>query len=803
MQRLFSDGLPRIKNAEKMSDLTRREFSAALMGALAFSKRPWFETAELKTRPGLLVLPSDPFSGLDILRARYQAGLRPSDDLAGAALTWQLTRDEAFAQRAILALRGMLPLQQGSSRSWTKYVAVALAFDWLYQHSAFETSLKNKIAGELLNAAESLLQGPDLKIPEQSSYHNYVLRYLAIVGFALAATRTHPPTADRSKELGLRAKPGFENILDLTQLVTPEGSYHESMDYFRITMVPLTLLAELQRTTTGIDPARRYTVFESLGDTYLYKLLPDGTPSREGDNEYPILDDKDTAVLGYAVHRFKDPYCAWILRHSGFASKDWVLPVLDFLWNDPGVVARNPALATPAELPRQKYFPGVSHLVMRSGWQPDSTWIEFDCGPYFSKHQHLSQNHFSIYHRGYLAIDSGADYTETESPHYLNYYRRTVAHNSILVYDPQEHFFWSDNKWQAANDGGQRMDSSRFWNTVRSLDDWHRTQELWALGGMRVVDYQPGAYHYALGDATRAYAAKKMKRFTRELLLLVEPNVLLVFDRVVSRDPGFRKTWLLHGVNAPVFAGPGKAGASGETDFANADHFLFRDGDGELLVHCLLPENRSVKKRGGPGYEFWTPGDEGGGDWGSGRNWPVEPAEGGPLPADARERRMWKQFWGDDFEQLQRSNRKNVVSGSWRVEVAPQQPSREDLFLHLMEIADRGHTGGRHLELLKGQNAAGAVFEPGIAALFNTTDSALTEAEVNIPDIACKKLMVLGLLENAVYELNFIGPNVMTPTAPALPGIEVQTQYARTTDKGVLTLSLNELRSVRLRLHHV
>jgi hypothetical protein len=79
-----------------------------------------------------------------------------------------------------------------------KYVALALAFDWLYEHPAFERSLKDKIAGELLDGAESLLKGPDLRIPEQSSYHNYVLRYLAIVGFAIAAARTHAQTAERS-----------------------------------------------------------------------------------------------------------------------------------------------------------------------------------------------------------------------------------------------------------------------------------------------------------------------------------------------------------------------------------------------------------------------------------------------------------------------------------------------------------------------------------------------------------------------------------------------------------------------------
>jgi hypothetical protein len=164
---------------------------------------------------------------------------------------------------------------------------------------------------------------------------------------------------------------------------------------------------------------------------------------------------------------------------------------------------------------------------------------------------------------------------------------------------------------------------------------------------------------------------------------------------------------------------------------------------------------------------------------------------------------MWKEFWGDDFEHINRSNRKNVVSGSWRVEISPQAPSREDLFLQLIEIGDRGSLPRQRVELLQGHNVSGAAVESGTAALFNSTDSALSEAEVTLPEIACKSLIALGLLRNALYELNFIGPNVVTPTSAALPGIEVQTQYARSNDKGVLTVSLNGLRSVRLRLHHV
>ena len=262
---------------------------------------------------------------------------------------------------------------------------------------------------------------------------------------------------------------------------------------------------------------------------------------------------------------------------------------------------------------------------MRDGWKPDSTWIEFDCGPYLAKHQHLDQNQITIYHQGYLAIDSGADYTDSESPHYLNYYRRTVAHNSVLVYDPSEKFFWSQNLLPAANDGGQRMDSSRFWNTIRSPEDWQHTRDLWNLGSMRVVDHVPGQYHYAMGDASNAYSREKLKKFTREVLYAPAEKLLFVFDRVVSTDPSFPKS-VAAAWSQPAERRPGRrAGNRRGERIQERESFRFREGSGELLVHSLLPRERVVTRRGGPGHDFYTPGDDHGGAWGSGENWPLEP----------------------------------------------------------------------------------------------------------------------------------------------------------------------------------
>jgi hypothetical protein len=773
--------------------MRRREFVAGL-AASALIAPLWTHAQTARPRPRLLIADEDPFTGLALLKTRYAAGRRPSNDMLGWALSWRLTGQNTFADRAVAEMRSKrLPAEGKASRTWLDYARWSLAFDWLFDYPDFDHALRDRIAHELVDGAAAILATPAFADPGQVTYHNYDLRYLALAVFPLAAVEGYADLDQRCGRLRAKTEKAFANILEITNLVTPQGSYHESLDYMRITWASLTLLSELQRTTKGVDPAHNFPLFRNIGDTYLYKLLPDGTPSREGDNEYPILDSRDTALLGYAVNRFKDPYSAWLLRKSGFFGKEWVLPVLEFLWDDPEVTPRDPALTTESELPRQRYFPGVGHLVIRNGWKPDSTWIEFDCGPYFSKHQHLDQNQFTIYHNAYLAIDSGADYTDTESPHYLNYYRRTVAHNSVLVFDPSEKFFWSENILPAANDGGQRMDSARFWNTVRSREDWDRTHDLWNLGSIRVLDYVPGQYHYAMGDARNAYSPQKLRRFTREIVYVPGPDVLFVFDRVVSQNAAFRKAWLLHGVNQPSV-----------DDDPNARMFRFNDGSGELSVHSLLPHDGTVTRRGGPGNEFYTPGDEHGGQWGSGENWPLEPPQGGPLPDNPRLRHVWKIFWGDDFSQILSSNRKNVVPGAWRVEVSPSKPAEEDFFLHVLEIGNQGATGHKRVKLLEGANFAGAAFEGGPAVLFSTAAaSEVTAGEVSLPDLGCDSLLITSLQPDSVYELNFAGLNISPSASAVQPGIPVSMLRVRANDKGIVRVDVQRLGNLRLRIARV
>jgi heparin/heparan-sulfate lyase len=742
----------------------------------------------------MLIAERDPWSGLASLKAKYAAGARPSDDLAGWALTYVLTGDEAYARKALAELPSTDMRRLKGSNVYMLVLSRSLAFDWLYDHPGFDASLKDKVARELVDGAAKMLARQSLADPRQASYHNHTVRELALATFALVAVEGHPSVEAQAAPLSAQARAALDNILETTELVNPEGSYHESMDYMRITWAPLALLAELRRTTTGEDPARRFGVFRNMGPTYLYKVLPDGSTARDDDNEFPHLDALDNVVLGYAVHRFKDPFAAWVLTQRAWLPREWEITVLEFLWSDPTVVPRDPAATTEAELPRNRLFPGVGHLVMRNGFGPDATWIEFACGPYFAKHDHLDTNHFVIYRKGYLAIEAGADYTDTESPHYLNHYRRTVAHNTMLVYRPGERFFWGENLWPAANDGGQRMDSARFWNTVRSLEDFRRTRDLWARGRIEAYDPLPGTYVYARGDGTGAYHPDKVERFERSLLYLPTGDVLFVFDRVVSRDPSFKKVWLLHAVGAPEIQGGEAHGearpvGNGGNLYPDAALFTLEDGGGRLRVHALLPRPRDVVVRGGPGFEFWTPGDERGGAWGSGQNWPLDPPEGGPLPADPYLKKMWLTFWGEDLKKLSPSNRKAVVPGSFRVEVSPQTAAREDLFLLALEIGDRG-APARRVEGVDGYGLAGAVVEGDGAVLF-ATERTPGEAEATVPDVASRFLVVAGLEPGAGYALQV--------TSSFAPGSPVWRQVESANDAGVVYLPWSQ-KAGRLRV---
>jgi heparin/heparan-sulfate lyase len=274
-------------------------------------------------------------------------------------------------------------------------------------------------------------------------------------------------------------------------------------------------------------------------------------------------------------------------------------------------------------------------MVARTGWGAASVIAQMRVNIMnFVGHQHLDGGSFEIYYKGPLAIHSGVYQGVTGgygSPHHSNFYQRTVAHNSLLVYDPDEKF--TAGKRELGNDGGQRLAGD--WTANYTIGEFQRgNYRTGTVEGHEIG----GNYTYLKGDLTAAYS-KKVREVKRSFVFLdlgggVVPAAIVVFDRVVSTNPEFRKYWLLQSVSEPK---------------VRSSQAIV---SGRLVNTALLPapDNLTTETIGGPGKEFWV----------FGKNYPNV-----TVPPDPE-------------------------VGGWRVQLSPKQPAAEDLFLNVLQATDDG-----------------------------------------------------------------------------------------------------------------
>ncbi|HYE97633.1 MAG TPA: hypothetical protein VEJ18_01930 [Planctomycetota bacterium] len=217
---------------------------------------------------------------------------------------------------------------------------------------------------------------------------------------------------------------------------------------------------------------------------------------------------------------------------------------------------------------------GPGTVLMRSSWADDAVWARFQCGDHFTWHQHYEQNGFEIFHGERLATTGGV----FGRGHDTTYYIRSVAHNTILVYQPGER--WTsmrDGRDAPNNDGGQAPK----WGTPHTCPDVEtfRSQKArWETGDLLAAGTLGTAATYVCGDATAAYAPSKMRRFVRHFLFL-RPYTFVVLD-LVQAKPGLKTTWVLNTLSPPK--------VEGTQALVTAD-------PGRLHVNVLLPESPTIR----------------------------------------------------------------------------------------------------------------------------------------------------------------------------------------------------------------
>ncbi|MBR5505711.1 MAG: heparinase II/III family protein, partial [Clostridia bacterium] len=253
-------------------------------------------------------------------------------------------------------------------------------------------------------------------------------------------------------------------------------------------------------------------------------------------------------------------------------------------------------------------------------------------------HMHLDTGAFQIYYKGALAIDSG--YYESGSEHSLNYDKRTVAHNLVTVYDPNEKFTAYSGK-EYANDGGQKFNKQLYAKDYEYMmsEDCHYADTKGTYIGPNA---QTPAFSYLKTDLSPAYS-DKIKSYNRSMVFLDlfdedYPAAFVVFDNVTSSDKTFDKKWLLHSIEEPVVEANTTVISRTENGYG-----------GKLVNKTLMPSAFNIEKVGGEGKEFWVDGN----------NYSVS-----DISPNHSEK------------------------GSWRIELSPENESENDVFLNAMYVTD-------------------------------------------------------------------------------------------------------------------
>jgi heparin/heparan-sulfate lyase len=310
-----------------------------------------------------------------------------------------------------------------------------------------------------------------------------------------------------------------------------------------------------------------------------------------------------------------------------------------------------PPASKPEGLPTARHFGKMGQIFMRSGDGPHDTYALFACGGTLRQHRHYDATHFTIYRKGYLALDSGTRQGNTDN--LQNYYAQTVAHNCLLIKMPGEppSPYWNGEVFGQA--GGQN-------STIGSV----------------LLAFETGEdFTYVAGDATPVYSADKCRFIARQLVFL-PPHHFVVFDRVAATQSGYAKTWLMHHANEPSI--------DGNTWRSDQDR-------GRIFCRTLLPEDVVLEKVGGPGKEFLA----------DGVNYPID---AGPS-----------QFIIDKKYHIYKMEYDEVpeLMGRWRMEVKPGEAREEDLFLHVLQVGDQSLTSMVDTELSVDDAAVIVAFDTG------------------------------------------------------------------------------------------
>jgi hypothetical protein len=696
-----------------------------------------------------------------------------------------INQDELSAAYGREYLKAIADLEVASAKDGECHAlgsafACGVLYDYLYP--TLDENLKHRTRLAVIEAGEALAGWHYLDLNMYLGGHGacWAVPYLLVGLLGIHSDMAREPEEVQTRYYDLLGKVVYnvrEGLAPVREWICKDGGYHMGWDYGSCytTMIPYlaweygtdepSLLKDWQNQMTmwylyGLRQQAQVTYRDKPELVRrAYQIYPPSGDCYSG----PQLGGDPAEALLVGACKYDNPYAKWLLnryRPAGADATAWQ----EVLYRQFDAGAGTP----PDALPLSRNFPNAGSVIMRDSWDPDrDTQVVFKSAPFFSNnHHHRDQNSFVIYYKAPLAIDSGGYNLcgAYGSRHWYNYYIRSVAHNTILVYDPKEDF--GESRWgKNSNDGGQAM--WPFGAETGKLEDILPGGRC-ALDGLGRFEERP-EYTYTLGDATKAYSPGKVRTCQRQLVYLRNHSyghpVIVVYDKVVSKDPAFKKTYLLHSIGEP--------NVSGKTFWTEGSDGLDPGNRARLYDEVILPADATLSAVGGVknGQEFYVADD----GTGQPHNYSEEFAKAYPreaaLEPSERER--------GDMREL----------GGWRVEVSPAGQRLDDRFLNVLSVTDGGDQYQAAMTKYQGGDLFDAVTvtshdgEQSTLVFFWRDNAAFTD--VTLATGSCRQMLMVGLHPGAALGVDAQGANVKLTRRAASAG-----QRVRATEQGTVFVKL-------------
>ncbi len=478
----------------------------------------------------------------------------------------------------------------------TMYIA-ACVYDWCYDLMT-ELDKSQIVRGAINLLAKRMEVGCPPKKEGSIAHHTVECQILrSYLSFAIAVYDEHPEIYEYVAGRLYHDIVPSQNFMLSTEKHW-EGAYYAPFRYCNLIDAQLLISAMTENSVEMFDSKNLHTVANAFMDFTLPGLTYDKIHVFElGDVAATSFEDYFSAFF-FASNLFSDPALKGFsyecyndnTSFDAIMNNTYISAVRYLILNDPDLEPSDPFEGR--KLTKVAKYP-QSTIFARSAWSDENAVAVYMTMPefYSASHSHAEAGSFQIYYKGMLASDSGY-YTSHGIGHHSAYTRQTISANSILVYNPNLADRGTWNKGEINEhpySGGQSLvqDITRIVcpYTLEQAKTCAAMNQLKLLGKSALENDGRLNYAYIAADMTRAYDEESVDEVTRYMLSVMTektdtPMVFATYDRIVAKDPSFKKTVLLHSQVKP--------------EITNDGHIIIsntkRNNSGKLVAKSLLTD---------------------------------------------------------------------------------------------------------------------------------------------------------------------------------------------------------------------